>query len=320
MKTAPLSLRRLTYFVAVAEELHFGHAAARLGISQPPLSEQIRALERELGAALFQRTQRRVTLTSSGRVLYVEATRLLAHADRVRGVMASARDGQAGQLFLGCAPTALLGVLPAILGAGDDRDPILDVRVTEAHTNDIMAAIADGRLDAGLVWEEHAPPPLSIRPLERIRFIVALHPRHPLARRKSVSLDQLATEPLVTPPRDVTPQQFDRIHAAFRTAGLTPRIGQHARSISAQLGFVASGLGYALVADYARRLAMPGVSFVALRGPFESVPLSFVYDDRRAASQIAAFLRRIDRAFPRSRATPSRRSTPARTTGRRTRS
>jgi DNA-binding transcriptional LysR family regulator len=302
----PFELRHLRYFVAVAEELHFGHAAERLGISQPPLSEQIRALEAALGETLFERSRRRVTLTSSGRVLYAEATRLLAHAERVRDVMKSVRDGQAGQLFLGCAPTALIGVLPLILGAGGDGEPGLDVRVTEAHTNDIIAALLDGRLDAGLVWEERAPPPLLIRPLERIRFIVALHPRHPLASRGSVSLEALANEPLVMPPRDVTPHQFDRIHAAFRTAGLTPRIGQHARSISAQLGFVASGLGYALVASYATRLAMPGVAFVALEGPFESVPLSFVWDDRRAPSQIAAFLRRIDAVFPLPRAATAR--------------
>jgi DNA-binding transcriptional LysR family regulator len=295
---ASLDLRHLRYFVAVAEELHFGRAALRLNISQPPLSEQIRGLEETLGTPLFQRTRRRVSLTSSGRVLYAEATRLLAHAARVADVMQSARDGAAGELFLGCVPSGLFGVLPAILDPRHGPLGALAIRVSEAHTADIVAAVTDGRLDAGLVWEDRAPPGLGLRPLERVRFIVALHHAHLIAGRKRVGLADLIDDPLIVPPRDVTPHQFDRIHAGFREAGLTPRTGQQARSIAAQLGFVASGLGYALVPAYAKRLAMEGVAFVALRESLDSVPLSLVWNAERASSQLAAFRHRVDLAFP----------------------
>jgi len=290
-----IELRHLRYFTVLAEELHFGRAAARLGISQPPLSEQIRGLEKSLGVTLFQRTRRRVALAAPGRVLYAEATRLLAHADRVASVMQGARSGRSGQLFLGCVPSSLFGVLPRIVAG----HAALDLRVTEAHTAEIVAAVQDGRLDAGLVWEDQAPAGLCLRPLERVRFIVALPAQHPLASRKRLSLRELAAEALIVPPRDVTPHQFDRIHAGFRDAGVTPRIGQHARSIAAQLGFVASGLGYALVPAYATKLAMAGVSFVALREALDSVPLSLVWDETRASPQLAAFQAEVERAFPR---------------------
>jgi DNA-binding transcriptional LysR family regulator len=295
---ADINLRHLRYFTVLAEELHYGRAAARLGISQPPLSEQILALEAALGTRLFQRTRREVALTSSGRTLYGEATRLLLHADRVREVMAGARSGYAGQLYVGCVPSSLLGALPAILGAARQRLGDIDIRVTEGHTGEIVAALRDGRLDVGLVWEDAPEPPLAIRPLEHVRFIAALHPSHPLVRRKRVSLADVAAEPLILPPRDVTPRQFDRIMGGFRQAGLSPHVGQHARSIAAQLGFVASGLGYSLVPEYARRLAMRGVAFRPLRESLESSPLSLMWNVNRVPPQLVAFRQRVEEAFP----------------------
>lgn len=150
----------------------------------------------------------------------------------------------------------------------------------------------------GLAWEDRPPPPLSIRPLEHVQFIAALHPSHRLTARKRVALQDVAKEPLILSPRDVTPRQFDRILAGFRQAGLSPHIGQHARSVAAQLGFVASGLGYAIVPDYARKLAMEGVEFRPLRETLESAPLSLVWNEARASSQLAAFRQRVDAAFP----------------------
>jgi len=299
MNAAALDLRHLRYFVAVAEELHFGRAAQRLGISQPPLSEQIRGLETSIGVTLLQRTRRHVALTAPGRVLYDEATRLIAHAERVASVMTGAATGRSGQLFLGCVPSGLFGVLPRIL---DDHDESFEIRVTEAHTADIVAAVVDGRLDCGLVWEDRAPRGLALRALERVRFTVAVPARHALAAKRRVGLRELAREALIVPPRDVTPHQFDRIHAGFRDAGVTPRIGQHARSIAAQLGFVASGLGYALVPAYATKLAMPGVAFLALREALDSVPLSLVWDEARVSPQLAAFRTRAEKVFARKRA------------------
>lgn len=302
-----LDLRHLRYFVAVAEELHFARAAERLGISQPPLSEQIKALEKSLGTRLFERTQRKVMLTASGRVLYAEAVRLIAHAHRVVEVMSAARGGHSGQIFLGCVPMGLLTALPAILNARQPGNEALEIRVTEAHTAEIVSAIQDGRLDAGLVWEERAPTGLSIRPLERSRFIAALHASHSLAGAKRLSLSELADDELILPPRGVTPHQFDRIQEGFRSAGLTPRVGQQANSVAAQLGFVACGLGYALVPSLARQIAVTGVVFVPLRQAVESVPLSLLWNERRTSLQLDVFRRQVDLAFPVVLPVPKRR-------------
>ena len=216
--TLDLNLRHLRYFVVLAEELHFGRAAARLGISQPPLSEQIVALETALGTRLFQRTRREVVLTASGRTLYARGDASCSqHAERVREVMAGARSGYAGQLYLGCVPSSLLRRPPAILGAdrgklARSRDPG-HRRRTRARS---IAALRDGRLDAGLVWEDEPDPPLC-HPPARAR---PLHRRAaPLASArcasKRVALADFAGEPLIVPPRDVTPRQFDRIMAGF---------------------------------------------------------------------------------------------------------
>jgi DNA-binding transcriptional LysR family regulator len=293
-----LDLRHLRYFVALAEELHFGRAAARLGISQPPLSEQILGLEALLGTRLLQRTKRSVALTSSGRVLHEEAVNLLAHADRVRLVMAAASSGHVGPLFLGCVPSSLFGVLPDILYGLQSLPGGLDVRVTEAHTTEIIAAVLGGRFDAGLVWDDRAPAPLSIRPLERVRLVAVVHAAHPLAARKTISLKDIAVEPLILPPRAIAPYHFDLIHGAFRKAGLEPRVGQIARSIAAQLSFVASKLGYALVPEYATKLGIQGIQFVPLNAVLDTLPLSLVWNNERPSSQLAAFRDKILQEYP----------------------
>ena len=296
-----LDLRHLRYFVAVAEELHFGRAAVRLGISQPPLSEQILGLEAQLGTRLLQRTKRSVALTSSGHVLYREAVHLLAHAERVRTLMQSASFGQIGPLFLGCVPSGLFGILPRILQACSvqkDQTGDLDVRVTEAHTTEIVSAVTSGRLDAGLVWADRAAIPLSIRPLERVRMVVAIHKSHALAKKKFIDLEDLATEPLVIPPRTISPYQFDLTHDAFRHAGLEPRVGQTALSIAAQLSFVSSKLGYALVPEYAMKLGITDIIFRPSSATIKSAPLSFVWNDERPSSQLTTLRDKIFMLFP----------------------
>ena len=293
----PVDMRRLLYFVAVAEELHFGKAAARLGISQPPLSEQILALEAQLGTRLFERSKRSVHLTPSGQLLYDEATKLLAHGDRVRQLMNSARKGEAGPLHVGCVPSSLFGALPALLQDWHQADEGLEVTVTEGHTAHIIAAVADGQLDAGLVWENQAPAPLSILELERVRVVAALHAAHPLCRHKLLSFAQLAPLPLVLPPRAVSPHLYDLVHKGFRMAGASPRMGQSASSIPSQIGYVACQLGYTFVPEYTSSLSVAGVAYRPVRDVLDTMTLSLVWNNTRPSSQLQRFCERARAVF-----------------------
>jgi DNA-binding transcriptional LysR family regulator len=293
----PLDLRQLRYFVAVAEDLHFGHAAKRLGISQPPLSEHIKTLEERLGVRLFDRTKRNVALTSSGRVLYAEAAQLLAHSERVSDVMSRVQTGVLGALYVGCVPSGLYGVMPRIIECMRAENSNLRIHVLEGHTNEILAAVADGRQDCGLVWEDKVSTPLEMLPLDTVSLLVALPARHRLARGTSVRLSDLVDEPLIIPPRTVTPHQYDRIIAAFRRSGLSPNISSEVRSVPSQLGFVASGLGYALVPAYAGLLRLPGVRLKHPHEQIESVPLSLIWNRRHTSAQFEMFLRQVRRTF-----------------------
>jgi DNA-binding transcriptional LysR family regulator len=297
MRRTALDLRQLRYFVAVAEELHFGHAAQRLGISQPPLSEHIKVLEERLGVRLFDRTKRSVILTASGRVLYAEASRLLAHSERVSDVMSRAQSGVFGVLYVGCVSSGLYGAMPRIMERIRAENDDLLVRVLDGHTNEILAAVADGRQDCGLVWEDKVSAPLELLPLEAVSLLVALPARHRLARGTSVRLSDLVDEPLIIPPRAVTPHQYDRIIAAFRRSGLSPNVSAEVRSVPSQLGFVASGLGYALVPSYAELLRLPGVRLRRPQEQIESVPLSLVWNRRHVSAQFEIFLRQVRRIF-----------------------
>jgi DNA-binding transcriptional LysR family regulator len=226
----------------------------------------------------------------------------------MREIVVGARSGFAGQLYLGCVPSSLFGALPAILGPGHGGLGAFEIRIVEGHTAEVVAGVLDGRLDAALAWEDSPTRPLAFRPLEFVRFIAALHPSHPLVAKKRVALRDFVDEPLIVSPRDVTPRQFDRIMDGFRQAGLSPRIGQHARSIAAQLGFVASGLGYALVPAYARNLALAGVEFRPLAEVLESSPLSLLWNEARPSPQLAALRQRVEEAFPPPRARSNARS------------
>jgi len=297
-RSSPFDLKQLRYFVAVAEELHFGKAARRLGISQPPLSEQVLALEASLGTRLFFRTKRSVALTPTGHALYEEAIQLIAHAARVRELMNSARSGGRGPLYIGCVPSGLFGVLPAILRKWTDSPDTSEVQIKEAHTADIVKSVLDCRLDAGFVWENRAPATLTIRVLEYARIAVALHEKSPLSRKETVSLSDLAELPLILAERSISPHLFDLIHTSFGQAGLEPRIGQHAGSILAQLSFVASRLGYALVPEYLTRLPVAEVKFSHLVEDIKHAPLSLIWNDKRVSPQLAAFKSLVFDEYP----------------------
>jgi DNA-binding transcriptional LysR family regulator len=289
-----LNLKRLRYFVVVADALHFGRAANQLGISQPPLSQQIKTLENEMGVKLFQRTKRRVSLTAAGTLLRYEVAGLLEHAERVRRVVLRAKSGESGEVSIGCVPSSLYEIMPKLISLCRGDWPALDLIVKEGHTSDIIAAVSDGRLDLGLVWEDRVTTPLTLKAIDRPPSIVALPRRHPLARRKAITLKDLEGERLIMFPRQITPKHYDRVIAAFHAAGVSPLIAFEANSVPSQVGFVDSGLGVAILPSYVRKFSLKGVKYLPLLDPIEPVAMSVVWNAKRLSAQAACFLRTVD--------------------------
>jgi DNA-binding transcriptional LysR family regulator len=290
LSPAALNLTRLRYFVAVAQELHFGRAASRLGISQPPLTTHIQALELQVGAKLFTRTKRMVSLTAAGRLLLAEATQLLDHAERVTHVMQGLRKGELGSLFLGCVPFGLFSVLPAIARAFRLSHPGVSLVVTEGHTTEIITEVAEDRLDFGLVWKNVNDRRLGTCPVLEGRFIAALPADHFLLEVEELSLEDLALQPLILPSRKISPYHYDQILAAFTSAGMVPRIEYEVPMILSQLGFVASGFGIAITPSFAKRFTGLGVEFREIKQEMPPVLLSLIWSTRQISDSVARFI------------------------------
>ncbi len=262
-----MELRQLRYFVAVAEELHFRRAAERLHISQPPLSQQIRALEDELGFALLVRTRRRVELTPAGEAFLRDARALLGELE---GAVATARGidaGQTGRLRINFVGSALFSIVPGTVERFRRSRPAVEFELRERPTVDQLRAVRAGVADVGLV----RPPieddgELSVRTVLRERTVAALPAGHPLAGLNRVPLRRLAAEPLVLFPRDQAPGFHDLLIDALAGAGTAPRVIQYAPEMLTIIGLVAAGTGVSLVPESVQRLALDGVTYRPVSG------------------------------------------------------
>jgi len=256
-------LWQLRYFLAVAEQLHFGRAAAALHISQPPLSRAIRALEQRLGVVLFARSRRRVELTPEGTRLLGEARRMLGQLERtVQEVRGMAR-GEEGRLRIGFVSLADYGVLPGLLKAFKSARPGIALALREMLSPEQAAALAAGELDFGLLL----PPVSDAKPLEHLvvqreRFVVALPSSHRLAAGKGkLAVSALAGEPFVMVPRDIAPGLYDIVTGLAASAGISFNVAQEAIQMQTVVSLVSSGLGVAIVPGCIANLGRRGVVY-----------------------------------------------------------
>jgi DNA-binding transcriptional LysR family regulator len=282
-----VELRQLRYFVAVAEELHFRRAAERLHISQPPLSQQIRALEEELGFPLLVRTRRRVELTPAGAAFLRDARAIVLELD---GAVAGARRidaGQAGRLRINFVGSALFSIVPGTVERFRRSRPGVALELRERATVDQLRAVRAGVADVGLV----RPPiedddELRVQTVLRERTVAAL-PAHPLAALRRVPLRRMAAEPLVLFPRDQAPGFHDLVIGALAGAGAAraggPRVIQYAPEMLTIIGLVAAGTGVSLVPASVARLALDGVAY----RPVTGAPLSELVAITRAGDDSA---------------------------------
>lgn len=262
-------LRQLRYFIAVAEELSFTRAALRLHLSQPPLSQQIRSLEQDLGVRLLERTKRHVALTEPGRVFLEQARQVLAKADEARSQVVASAAGYSGRLRLAyTVSVSFHPALPKALLRFGQIAPNVRLTLSEMYTEPQFAALLSGEIDVGFVRSEPAhvqgQRDLRLSVIDREPLLLALPSGHPLAQRTSMRLSEVAEDSFVSQPRELAATVFDRLVRLATQAGFQPSIVQHAHQINGLLALVAAGLGLALVPASMRAVRLPGVSYVAL--------------------------------------------------------
>ncbi|WP_338662512.1 LysR family transcriptional regulator [Pararoseomonas sp. SCSIO 73927] len=292
-------VRRLGHFLAVAEEGHFGRAAARLGLSQPPLTAQIQALERELGVRLLERTGRGTRPTRAGEALLPLARRLAEDAGALEALARELRAGRHAPVAIACVTSALFDELPPLVRALSAARPEAAVSVREMDTADALEALRRGEVDIALLRDDRARLPIRIRPLGEDHLLAALPAGHALLHAPDpLPLAMLADEPMLLLPRAISPAYADSMVAACRDAGFAPRTLREVGSAMAQLGFVAAGLGVALVSSGMARLHPPGVAFRALAGPIRAVGVALAWNAERESEAAGLALSLADELFP----------------------
>ena len=284
--------RQLRRFVAVAEELHFTRAAARLGIPQPALSLQIRQLEQELGIALFHRTKRRVELTEAGQVFLTETRRALAQLDWAARAARRAGQGEVGRLALGFVGPATYSVLPPILRAFHERFPDVELDVDEMNTGRQLPALREGRIQLGFLRPPAADESndLVIETVLREAVVVALRRGHPLAGDRVLHLSELVNEPLLIFRRDLEPTLYDSYMRLCADAGITPRVLHAANPMHLIVGLVAAGLGFAILPASVRNLQRPDVIYRTLQPQPPRVEIAAAWRPDDPSPVLRAFL------------------------------
>lgn len=241
-----VEVREARYFIAVAEELHFGRAALRLHMSQPPLSQAIKSIETRLGVSLLQRSTREVRLTPAGSVFLGRCRAIVAAAADAEEAVRQAASGQLGDLRIGAVTSAFIDPLPTILRVFAETHPRVEVHLEETDTHTAVQALLEHQLDIALVRQLATPPNLDRERLRRERFVLAIPAAWAPAKQRW-NLRAAADLPWVWLPREISPDYHDMVVACCRAAGFSPLARHTARSITSQLTMVASGLGVALV-------------------------------------------------------------------------
>ncbi|MET0288852.1 MAG: LysR family transcriptional regulator [Pseudoxanthomonas sp.] len=263
-----MELRHLRYFLAVAEEGNFTRAAVRVGIGQPPLSQQIQALEKELGTALFIRTPQGARLTDAGEAFLVEVRRVLVDVDRAADTARRAARGESGRLRLGFTASAAFNpVVPALIRDYRRAWPAVELALEETNTAGLLSALLEGRLDAAFIrYSASTPAELQLLKFPDEPMKIAVPAAHPLAARDRAPLSALAGEPFILFPRSFGNSLYDEILHVCRQAGFSLAITQEAPQMSSIVNLVAAELGVSVVPASTVQVQLPGVRYLDIEG------------------------------------------------------
>lgn len=320
-----MEFRQLRYFLAIADELHFGRAAERLHMSQPPLSLQVSKLERELGVRLFDRSTRNVALTPAGAQLRDQARRILDDLDQVTQELRDLASGKWPELTFGFVSSASCTILPRVVPLFKDRNPEVTLTEIPLTSGEQIQRLVAGTLDLGIVRDEmpgtsvvvhaarserktaeagnHQPHQFQMAADDSVpvsdlmsqvvheeRLVVCLHKEHPLARRPEISAHEIAEVPLITYPRDLMPGFVDRVTLALAEHASNARIVEQVVHQETALGFVAAGVGTTILPESIRELVPPSIAVVPLKGSPVTRLLAVTRAHPRQQTLVSAFL------------------------------
>jgi DNA-binding transcriptional LysR family regulator len=294
-----MELRQFRYLAVLAEELHFSRAAQRLGIAQPALTQQIQALERELGAKLFQRTKRSVHLTVAGRLTLEQALRTLRQAERTALVAREAGRGERGYVEIGYVGSAAYsGLLSRAIADYRKTNPNIELRLHELDITQQIEDIGSGRLDVAFIRPPARHWPVGVTSLTLLRepIILAVAKAHHLARLRAVPLAELADEPFIVTHFQEGVGFHARVVELCHKAGLTPRIAQRGRQFAAITSLVGAGLGVAFVPDSLRNLRLPNVVYRPLADTKTMSDLAIAFRKSEQAPAVVSFIDKVKRS------------------------
>jgi DNA-binding transcriptional LysR family regulator len=301
-----MKLQQLRYFVTLAEEMHFGRAAKRLCITQPPLSLSILQLEESLGVRLFERDSKRVAITVAGQALLERAREIVHQADRTLDFAKAIVDGRVGRLELGFTATLLYRGLPDIIHSFTASYPEIELSMREANSQRQTELVRAGHLDAGFVNMSVVPAGLESLVLYEEKFVVCLPAAHRLASAPAIALESLRDEFFILISREASPVYYDQLMSFCTAAGFRPRTRIEVGQILSKLALVAADMGVALVPESLSRTGTAGVAFVPLKGCESRPNANLVWNPQRSSPALDALIataraKRLLRAPPRSR-------------------
>jgi DNA-binding transcriptional LysR family regulator len=292
-----MKLHFLRYFVVLAEELHFGRAASKLAMTQPPLSSALKSLEEELQVQLLIRDSKHVELTQAGRAFLEEARQILEQVARASNVARIVAKGMRGRLEIGVTGSLIYRDVPAIVRQFNTEMPDVEVVLREMSSSEQLSELLRGQIHAGFVNATTAPPQLASLPMSEDEFVLCLPEDHPKAQGDTVNLKHLAEERFVMFSRDVAPANYDNVIAIFFRAGIHPKTIHAARQWLTIVAMVANGLGVSLVPRSLARSRVHGVKFMNIRGQPVLAPAMLVWNPSYYLPIVRSFIECAERTI-----------------------
>ncbi|WP_312228967.1 LysR family transcriptional regulator [Pseudescherichia sp.] len=292
-----MDLHQLRCFIAVAEELNFGRAAARLNMTQPPLSRQIQLLEKRLGGTLFDRNNRHVQLTHMGEHLLKESRLILKLADRLESSVQQSASGETGTLAMGFTAVFSWSFIPQLLKELTVKLPGVDFQLFEQVSHKQISSVEDNTIDVGFVRHVPPNPRLAWLPLQGETFVAAFHCDHPLARKRKIPLSAFNNEPFFLYSPNEARQFYDRITDLFVFSNVTPDFKYQLAQTHTILGLVNAGLGCAIVPASSRTLGLPNVTYMAIEGVNIQAHNFLVYSKANPNPVLPVFLKALSEAL-----------------------